>query len=184
MPLNDAGTKPHQSRASMRTLATGAYTDAGLHIRGAASGPLMGRTFAVKDLFDVGHRSLSAWCPTNCEFFPANSSEKTAVPISLLWCPPYGMIFRSGAAADFRAPYWFWKSNMARDAQTRRQDGARCTVAARRWGNHPVRLHFPPSGPRNHNWCWSSSYRKRIAAPMLSARAPPPPHPQRQDPDG
>ena len=184
MPLNDAGTKPHQSRASMRTLATGAYTDAGLHIRGAASGPLMGRTFAVKDLFDVGHQYLSAWCPTNCEVSPANSSEKTAACISPPSGVPHMVFLACGAAADFRAPYWFWKSNMARDAQTRRQDGARCTVAARRWGNHPVRLHFPPSGPRNHNWCWSSSYRKRIAAPMLSARAPPPPHPQRQDPDG
>ena len=104
--------------------------------------------------------------------------------LQLAYLPPLVSPIWCGAAADFRAPYWFWKSNMARDAQTRRQDGARCTVAARRWGNHPVRLHFPPSGPRNHNWCWSSSYRKRIAAPMLSARAPPPPHPQRQDPDG
>ncbi|MEW5297920.1 MAG: hypothetical protein WDW36_001098 [Sanguina aurantia] len=44
--------------------AMGAYIDAGLHIDGAAAGPLSGLTFAVKDLFDVAGHVTGFGSPT------------------------------------------------------------------------------------------------------------------------
>ncbi|MEW5312134.1 MAG: hypothetical protein WDW38_003784 [Sanguina aurantia] len=44
--------------------AMGAYIDAGLHMDGAAAGPLSGLTFAVKDLFDVAGHVTGFGSPT------------------------------------------------------------------------------------------------------------------------